>query len=632
MGDNIVTVALSGADNTGKTKQLGILARRVGSAARLAGPLDAYDARWAAVKELGMGIWWFESGMVKEVADVLASSYLERSRCPGREVSLRLMDRGLPMLEASLAATVAVREHLTPEQAADRARVLLEPYAEDLKAAESRERGILLLHDQDPEVGTACALSHEKSVTPTYADYQRQLHLQIHRLVAEDRFADVIVVNGRPVAAVQDDLRHRLHPHSPSVPAGCLPGVSVVALGGMSESGKSTAGEYLRTRHGYARLKIGYLIDDAAHRAGVADPYAIAPVVRAELLLDGLDRYAAAHHFHTRLTLESLHEFEVTAELRRVLGSQLSVAYVQTDAGLRARRGTAGPRDVAVRDVVKASRGAEGIRTIADAVVDNNGSRLALERRLDRIALDSAWPAIAPATTPVNMLGLPVALETFLTALLERTTSRREPLIDLLAVTGSGARGKYQHGWSDLDLLVIAEPDRTTELHQAVTGIQNELGEVKLGLTVLSQAECLAGAVTSRLLHVLTLLGDGSLLPLWTRPGLTIPAPPHADDVAASLEAGVQSAVEIRRQLLKGTPDLRALYKVTALLAKVLLRFEDIEQSGDDNALSVFVQRASEAASDLPVKARTDRAAAQELAQLVLSHWLNTMPAATAAA
>lgn len=147
-----------------------------------------------------------------------------------------------PSREVSLAATIAVREQLTPEQAAYRAQALLEPYAEDLKTAETRERAILLLHHEDPATGTARALSHEKSVTPTYADYQHHLHLQIHRLVAENRFADVIVVDGRPVAAVQDDLRRRMHPHTALVPAGCLPGVRILALGGMSESGKSTAG------------------------------------------------------------------------------------------------------------------------------------------------------------------------------------------------------------------------------------------------------------------------------------------------------------------------------------------------------------------------------------------------------
>ncbi|MEE1806712.1 hypothetical protein [Streptomyces sp. BE133] len=157
MGDDVVTVALSGADNTGKTKQLGILARRIGPAAVATGPLDAHDARWAAIKKEGMGSWWFQTGPVEEVADVLAASYLQRSRHRQEGAGLRLMDRGIPMLEASLAATVAVRENLSPERAADRARALLGPYSQDLKAADTHELGIVLLHHEEPEIGTARA-------------------------------------------------------------------------------------------------------------------------------------------------------------------------------------------------------------------------------------------------------------------------------------------------------------------------------------------------------------------------------------------------------------------------------------------------------------------------------------------
>ncbi|WP_239144763.1 hypothetical protein [Streptomyces sp. SID14515] len=62
------TVALSGADNTGKTKQLGILARRIGPAAVPSGALDAHDSRWAAVRTQGMGNWWFGTGRVEEIA------------------------------------------------------------------------------------------------------------------------------------------------------------------------------------------------------------------------------------------------------------------------------------------------------------------------------------------------------------------------------------------------------------------------------------------------------------------------------------------------------------------------------------------------------------------------------------
>ncbi|MFC0597575.1 hypothetical protein [Streptomyces palmae] len=59
----------------------------------------------------------------------------------------------------------------------------------------------------------------------------------------------------------------------------------------------------------------------------------------------------------------------------------------------RALRGIAGPGDVRDREEAKASRSAP---VIADTVVDDNGSRLVLERRLDRIALDAVWSTATP--------------------------------------------------------------------------------------------------------------------------------------------------------------------------------------------------------------------------------------------
>ncbi|MFE3600781.1 hypothetical protein [Streptomyces sp. NPDC059142] len=279
-----VSVAFSGPDNTGKTKQIGILARRMGPAASSAGPLDRYDPRWNVIKADGMARWWFETGPVEEVADVLATSYLERSRLPF-SAPVRLLDRGIPMLEASVAATVAVREDLDAAQATDRARILLAPYETDLRAAEEDEHALVLLHCEDPEEGARRSLAHEVSVTDIYAAYQRHLHEQINRLVDEGRFPMAIRIGDRPTVAVQDEVRRLLAPLHPEVPGRALAGVHVTALGGMSESGKSTAGEYLRTQHGHARLKIGYLIENSASHAGIGDPYRLGPVVQAELIV-----------------------------------------------------------------------------------------------------------------------------------------------------------------------------------------------------------------------------------------------------------------------------------------------------------------------------------------------------------
>ncbi|MER8000846.1 nucleotidyltransferase domain-containing protein [Streptomyces sp. NPDC095613] len=621
-----VSVAFSGPDNTGKTKQIGILARRMGPAATSAGPLDHYDPRWAAIKADGMARWWFETGPVEEVADVLATAYLERSRHPF-SAPVRLLDRGIPMLEATVAATVAVREDVGAAQAAERARLLLAPYETDRRAAEEGEHALVLLHCDDPEEGTRRSLAHEVTVTDIYAAYQRHLHEQINRLVDEGRFPMAIRIGDRPTVAVQDEVRRLLAPLHPDVPRRALAGVHVIALGGMSESGKSTAGEYLRTHHGHARLKIGYLVEDAAGRAGIHDPYRLGSIVQAELIVDALDRFCQAHHFLDSVSIESLHDFDSTTELARMLGPQLTVAFLDASEATRTRRGTAGAKDVADRDLVKSARGADKIVSIAHEVIGNDGPRLELERRLDRIALDRRWPEHQPHTMPVNALGLPVHLESYLAEFLDRTTGLR-PLIDLLAVTGSGARGKYQHGWSDLDVLVVADTSSLVELRQILADLEAELGGVKLGMTVLTRAECRAGAVTSRLLHVLALIGSGALVPLWSTPGLTLPAPDAATDVAVSLRDGIQAAIEIRRQLLKGTPDLRAVYKVTALLAKIQLRFSGIECPSDSDALTVLLD-AKQQDTSVVTTARTERPATEALARLVLQAWLDTLPGET---
>ncbi|MFJ3724374.1 nucleotidyltransferase domain-containing protein [Streptomyces sp. NPDC090045] len=195
----------------------------------------------------------------------------------------------------------------------------------------------------------------------------------------------------------------------------------------------------------------------------------------------------------------------------------------------------------------------------------------------------------------------------------------------LLAVTGSGARGKYQHGWSDLDVFVVADASSLDGIRQVLAELEAELGGVKLGITVLTRAECRAGAVTSRLLHVLALIGSGALVPLWSAPGMALPAPDAATDIDVSLRDGIQAAIEIRRQLLKGAPDLRGLYKVTALLAKIQLRFSGIECPSDGDALTVLLDAKRQDTSAVTT-ARTERPAAKALATLVLQSWLDTLP------
>jgi cytidylate kinase len=623
----VSVLAVSGPDNVGKSTQLRILARRTGSSAALAGSLDGYDPRWRAIKVLGMAGWWFEQASVEEVADVLACSYLERAR-QVRESGLWLVDRGIPMLEASVAATAAIREELSSDAAADRARSILAAYGPDIRHAESAEHSVLLRHGCDLDAGIAKSLAREPSVSPVYTVYETHLHVQIERLLAEGRFATTIVTGDLPIMSVQARLRELVRDAGIEVALCRLPEVKVVALGGLSESGKSTAAEYLRVRHGFARLKLGYLVETAAALHGIDDPYAADPVTQAELLVEGLDRYCSAHHYLDRLTIESLHRDEPVRELRKLLGDALVVIYLDTGQRLREQRGTAGASDVRIRDTIKRERGTEAIAALADEVIGNNGSLLSLRHHLDRLVSSLTWSWRRPAVIPVKTLDLPVHLESCLTALVERV-ALRPPSADLVAVTGSGARGKYQHGWSDLDVLVIAETENLTTLRDALADLRKEMGGVKLGVTLVSAGECVSGLVSPRILHVLTQLGNGDIGCQWYRAGLVLPVPDSRADATESLRDGIAAAIEIRRQLLRSTADLRSLYKLTGLLAKVMLRFDGTECPSDDQALRAFAERFPDRVTDdVLCAAQTDLAKTAQVGQAVLATWLETVPPA----
>ncbi|MCY0929170.1 nucleotidyltransferase domain-containing protein [Streptomyces sp. H27-H1] len=619
----MLSVAFNGADNTGKTTQIGLLARRIGPAAAPAGALHDHDSRWTAIQG-DMAGWWFGTGPIEEVVDVLVTSYLARSAAPGVG-SLRLLDRGIPMLEASVAATVAVRENLAAPAAADRARALLEPWATDLRVAEDAELSLYLAFSEDIGKNVARSLAHQASVTPPYDRYQQILHERLHDMhTKERRFKHTVMIGDRSIVEVQREIRRVLHPWHSAVPARALDGVQIIALAGLSESGKSTAGEYLRMRHGHARLKLGWLLDTAAAHAGIPDPYAVTEDVQAELIVDALDRYLTAHYYVKDVTIESLHSLGSTAALRRLLGRQVTVTYLDTPMAARRARSETGADDVVVRDVVKEGRGADRIAGIADRVIDNSGTRLGLERCLDAMVLDRHWPARHPEAQPVNMLGLPISLESYLGKLLDRTTGGADPVVDLLAVTGSGARGEFQSGWSDLDVFVVSDNARLDALADVLAELRADLEGVKLGISVVTLAECRAGNVSVRLQHVLAQIGAGAITPLWVRNGLRLPAPDPAAIVAATVMNGVQATFDIRRQILAGAGDLRTLYKVTGVSAKVQLEFRGVPVSADEDALTRLLGAHGHDTS-LARTARTDRDAALEAARIVLDLWNDTM-------
>ncbi|GCD44924.1 nucleotidyltransferase domain-containing protein [Streptomyces paromomycinus] len=614
-------IAVSGPAYVGKDTQLRMLARRTPQIDTPA-PAETYASRWPALSGTEATGWWLDGASYQELADVLASAYLARARRPRGSGDLRCVRQGLPMLEATLAAVAAVRERCGTARAAREARAVLAPYRTALRASEDTEYGVVLLHDEDPAQSAAHGLARSPAPDSLLEYYQRRLHEQINRLLDEGRFDAAVVVGDRPAIDVQHELRQRLHRLYPTISECALSRVRVAALGGDCEHARDAAGEYLRTRRGYARLNAAHLAA-ASHDPAVRDTGDATAL--AERIADGLDRYCAAHPFLDRVSIEPVRDRATVEELRKLFGDRLRAVHPEPGTGPAAAPHAPAPHTLAPAGSTPCAAPEDATPEPAAQRAAAPWPRLRLQRHLDRLAFDTAWTFRPLKPVSVHSLNLPSCLGTYLRDLRERL-SRPGTAVDLVAVTGSAARGTYRHGWSDLDVLVLAPQDALPRLRSVRTELAPALDGVRMTMTVLTEDEFRAGALPPRLLHVLTLSGAGALAPLWCAPGLALPVPDAVTYADVSVRDGVQAAVTLRKQLLLAEPDLRVLYKATALLAKIMLRMETgAEYPADDQAVTAFHHRRPDGLGAAPGDVRYDRAATERMAAAVLRGWLATL-------
>ncbi|KAJ7159824.1 hypothetical protein C8R43DRAFT_345596 [Mycena crocata] len=158
----------------------------------------------------------------------------------------------------------------------------------------------------------------------------------------------------------------------------------VVALGGLSECGKSSMGGLIDTGFGQQgrREKFAYLLDNVSKQLG-CNIYAFPDTVQAHILIQQVEDYSKAHFWVSVLSLESLHRFGSIVETKRILGSLLQIVYIDVSEAERITRqvfrvgealAEAKIQELKDKDVVKKQRGAERVMDIADFILDNNGS------------------------------------------------------------------------------------------------------------------------------------------------------------------------------------------------------------------------------------------------------------------
>ncbi len=367
-------LAISGFDGIGKTQQISFLSslgtRKITHRLKR---LVEYGDNWPAQSETASHEWWFGRVEFDDLAQIIIQSLNIRNQsCISDKVNI--FDRGTLMFKAVLAATYSTKHLGSLDDAYER----VDNMFADLLEYTPEEYELLLVPNSvyQQKIKTLLQIIDIRTnqYTPEqaarYASYQGYLGTTIEHYYDNIPQERRVVVNDC-ILNIQNEIRSRANLDlGISLPLACENFERGIALGGLSESGKSGFGDALSKKYGFYRLKLRYF-EDILIRAG-QDVHA------GSMGFEYLS-FLHCHPHVTRASVESIHDPILPAYFKLLLGDRFTIAFLTAPEDLRISRTVAktgmtieeATSKVRSKDETKRSRGAHQVEDIADLVFSN---------------------------------------------------------------------------------------------------------------------------------------------------------------------------------------------------------------------------------------------------------------------
>jgi hypothetical protein len=572
-------ISIDGLDNSGKTTQIEWLSKFPEENIIKAPPLHKFDDYWNSIQGVDFSNWWFINSSTKEHSHLISRSAQKRNiSIPSTSVTV--VDRGLLMLRNVCIAT-SIAKDLPFEESI---KIVNKIFSSNCDFGLEDFRILLLYNNDVTESVNNLILREREPVDSRYLNYQKNLY----RLILDDHLSNqynlTIFTEGKSILQIQNEIRNFLTENIDTVSINPLfKNIHKIwGIGGLSESGKSITGEYLKYKHGFERKKISYFLSNAQRSKSIKNVYEYDDKFISNCLIEELELFCRNHSDCENISIESLHRYDFTKELKIFFGNKFLIFFLKASLELRAERSFSTREQVIRKDKEKTERGAEKIENIADLVFDNTKTKLSLLFFIDNGVLE-IYPKKLEAVKVSNLnfgnAALRGKIENFLTSL-------EDTSIKLISITGSGGLGHWRKDWSDIDVLVVGENDSLDKCKE-LSKIFDSFS-FKTSITMYNLKEFNSTYLKHGTIRAKRLITSGKLKPIYVSDSFSIKVSPNNKYLLNEMEDLSIILPALRKLIVSDENNYRQIFKHIILIMKICLRTEGIEVESDLEVIAKF--------------------------------------------
>ena len=517
-------ISVNGVDGSGKTTQIQLLQKYNPEIIEIFEGLENYYL-FKNSTDNGSFEWWFYDSTPEEFCEIMYASIKERERDIKNSCKpIVLIDKGLDNFDARIEATLKYKG-----LSKQKARSMIQEY----------KAKYLIQDNEDVKLFFNISDTTKERIDITKNRVMKSMHndkaqtYQFYQLM-QNEIIDEQISNGiyhifdakgniEDVNARLKDLIIEIMMQNITVPKDR----KIYALGGMSECGKSGAGEYLSRNHNIWNMKLKYFNQQIAQKYGMKDIFSNEKEFVSVLLIEEIVLMLNTHYYKGKISIESLHNFDITQELKKYFGDSLKIVYIDTNYKNRVVRTAMGEgisieeakEQVDQKDKIKSSVGADRIKDIADVIIDNNCSQMKFKEQLDSIAIDNI--KYMGNLKSVDDFAIPDEYEKALKQFYDNVRRELQEDIKLFLVTGSCARGCVNAGWSDIDVIMVVDENDCNTRNKISKA--TALSKIKIGTTVYNTSELKQKKIDLKTAYAIHEMEHERLNPTICDEGLEIP-------------------------------------------------------------------------------------------------------------